>query len=509
MISKKLPLVCICISVMSLTACYNGKGRHYYPPRTAIPQDWALAEQNDTFAREHYLDEKAKAKEKMNDKSSVEYHRGQKLKPLVSWWKAFDDQTLNKIIEELAENNLDLRIAKARIDQARALQGTEKSDLFPTLDLSLSGNKIGTSHNTFGGTGAAYENYGSLLDASWEIDLFGKNRYKQDAARARTEMFEASYNNVMVTMIAEVATNYMNLRTYQNRLAIARQIMETQYRSYEIVASQNENGLTNDTTRLKNKVLLENARAAIPLLKSEIKVIRNRIAVLLGKNPRTTELNFLFSRKDTVPETSIKLAIGIPADTIRKRPDINMAERKMASEIARVGQKRAELYPSLKLGGTIGLEALTTGSLFEYASNIFGLSSALEWNIFDSGKIRQNLKYQKAVKEESAIAYEKTVINALAEVQNGITRFTNEKIREHNLKQAFEATEKTADIAKSAYTSGTKNFNHYLAARLENLTSKDQLLMSRSKAAIELINLYKALGGGWESFSNRNIIHEE
>lgn len=505
---KKLPLVCICASVIALTACYNGKGRHYYPPRTAIPQDWALQEQDDVFAREYYFEEKAKAKAKMNDQTLPENLRGAKLDPLVTWWKVFDDQTLNKVIEELAINNLDLRIAKTRIKQARALERSERSDLFPTLNLGLGMDRIGTSENSVGSSGRNYNNYGTLLDTSWEIDLFGKNRYKQDAAEATTQLFEASYNDVMVMMIAEVATNYMNLRSYQNRLSVARKIMETQYKSYEIVSSQNESGIADDTARLKNKVLLENARAAIPLLKAEIEVIKNRISVLLGKNPRSKDLDFLFTRKDTVPSTNIRIAVGIPADTIRRRPDINAAERKMAAEIARVGQNQAELYPSLKLGGSIGLEALSAGSLFEYASNVFNLSSMIKWNLFDSGSIRSKIKYQKAVKEESAIQYEKAVLNALSEVQNALARFTNEKLREHNLIQSLEATKKSSEIAKSKYTSGTQNFNYYLEAQLEMLSAKDQLLISRSKAAIELINLYKALGGGWQSFAERNIIYE-
>jgi len=504
-INKKLPLICVAVSVLSLTACYNGKGVTYYPPRTAIPASWAAAQENDAL-------ERAMAKEKTAkdiEKNKLDKNREDKMKDLVNWWKVFDDQTLNKLVIKLSESNLDIKIAAERIKQARALQGVEQSDLFPNLDLSLSGSKIGTSHNGISGTGVNYETYGSSIDSSWEIDLFGKNLYKSDAAAATTQMFEASYNNIMVSMIAEIATNYIELRAYQERLAIARKVMETQYKAFEITTSMNDTGLVDDTTKLQTKMILENARAAIPLLKTEVEVYKNRIAVLLGKAPQDKELDFLFDRKNTLPETSIKLAIGIPADSIRRRPDIVMAERNLAAEVARVGQRRAELYPSLKLGGSIGLESLSTGSLFDHASNIFSLSSVINWNIFDTGKLRQNLKYQKAVKEETALEYEKAVLNALAEVQNSIVRFTNEKIREHNLKQSLDAADKNLEIAESKYNSGRENLTLYLGKEVERLNAEDQLIVSKSNAAVELINLYKALGGGWQSFSDRNIIHEE
>ena len=489
MISKKLALICVTISVITLTACqYNGKGRTYFPPRTAIPANWALQEQEKNFELEVKEEERIKAQKKAEYKRNMRYHKGQKTDYIGKWWKVFDDRTLEKIIEQLTESDLNLNIAKTRIKQARELKGKNRTTLNPNLNFYLD-----ETHNT-----EHHKENTTLFDSSWEKDLFNKERnQKLDSSQITTQLFEASYNDIMISMISELSTNYINLRTYQNRLSIARQIKETLYKNN----SQNTNELTN--------VILKNANVAMPLLKSEIELAKNRIGVLLGKNPRSSDLNFFYKRQETVPDTNIRVVVGIPANTIRKRPDITKIERKMVAEIARVGINNSKLSPSLKLNGSIGLESLDDGSLFKNARKIFSLGSIIKWSIFDKGDIQKNLKHQKAVKRDTVISYEQSIIDALAEVNNAITKFTHQKIYEHDLKQTYIAANKNLNTARSKYISSKENFTYYQNATLDKLNTEDKLIQSKRKSAIELINLYKALGGDWHSFADNRIIYDD
>jgi len=507
MISKKLSLVCIAISVASLAACYDGKGVTYYSPRTAIPENWKEQQKADAASKEAAIAEVKIDPKQVKLMKDMEEARAAKLKPVADWWKTLDDETLNELIAKLSESNLDFKIAEERIRQARTIYKESESDFFPSLDLSAGAGRTGTSKNSYSSSGKNFDAYSTGLDSSWEIDLFGKIRNQSKAARADLEMYEESMKNVMVSVVAEIATNYVELRVNQERLAIARQIMETQYKTFEIVSSQNDTGLVDESAKLQTKMQLENARASIPQLRTNIETAKNRIAVLLGKN--VEELEFYFNQKNNVPETSIKVAVGIPADMLRTRPDVMMAEKKLVAESARVKSARADLYPSLKLNGSIGLEALKTGNLFNYASNVFSIASIIDWNIFDAGKLKQQLEYQKSVKRESALEYEQTVLEALEEVENNISSFTNEKIREHNLKEAHDAADKTLEIAKSQYTNGTINFNSYLASQVAELGAKDTLVASSGAAAIDMIKLYKSLGGGWESFWQADAINKK
>lgn len=479
--NKKLSTSYLVLSIAALTSCSDIVGVNYYPPRTEIPANWQTVEKTPEDIK------------KDQNYAQLQYS--------TEWWKNLNDATLNTLVDDAVKNNYDVEIAKARIDQARALQGSIASGFFPNLDFTGGVARKGTSENSYASSGASFNNYSVGFDSSWELDLFGKIANKDKAARADVESSEENLRGVMVSVISEVAVNYISLRTYQYRLELARAVMETQQKTFELISSQNASGLENNTEKLKAKMLLENARASIPQLKTNVAVAKNRITTLLGKNPG--ELDTLLDTFKGLPNTDIKLAIGIPADVLRRRPDINRAERKLAAETARIGMKKAELYPSLVLNGSIGLESLASGSLFDYASRIFGLSSIVSWNIFDTGKIRKDIKFQEAIKDETFAAYKSTVVNALEEVENSISGFANEKISENSFGIALKASEDTLKITQSQYDNGIIDMTKLLEAKRAKIQAEDAFIISKGKSATDLIKLYKALGGGWESYASK------
>lgn len=479
--NKKLATSYLALSIAALTSCSDIVGVNYYPPRTEIPRNWNIKE---------------KSPEEVKQESNFA-----QLQYATDWWKTLNDSILNSLVDDAVKNNFDVEIAKARIDQARALQGVVASGFFPNLDFTGAVAKRGTSEQSYASSGVSFNDYSTGFDSSWELDLFGKLANKDKAAKADVESSEENLRNVMISIVSEVAVNYISLRTYQNRLELAREMVESQQKNFELISSQNASGLQNSTEKLKAKMLLENARTSIPQLKTNISVAKNRLTTLLGKNPG--ELDKLLGEFKRLPSTDIKLVVGIPADVLRRRPDINRAERKLAAETARIGMKKAELYPTLALNGSIGLEALTLGGLFEHASGIFGLSSAISWNIFDTGKIRKDIKLQEAIKDETFASYKSTVVNALEEVENSIIGFTNEKISENSFGTTLKASEDSLKITQSQYDNGIIDMTALLAVKVAKIQAEDAFVISRGKSATNLIKLYKALGGGWESFASK------
>jgi NodT family efflux transporter outer membrane factor (OMF) lipoprotein len=412
---------------------------------------------------------------------------------LVRWWITLGDPDLSNLIERARVGNVDLKSAQARIREARARRGVAESGLYPSLNISGSANVSRSSEDA--GSGIRRELYRTGFDASWEVDVFGGVRRSVEAAQADLEASVADFQDLMVSLLAEVALNYVEARTFQTQLQVAEENLKAQAETLQLTEWRFAAGLVSKLDVEQAKANLENTRALLPKLRSNIEAAKNRLAILLGVFPGALEAQ-LATRKP-IPEAPLEVAVGVPAETLRRRPDVRRAERQLAAQTARIGAATADLYPKFSLPGSIGFEALSTNHLFSTANRAWSLIGSFTWTIFKGGAIRQNIEVQNALQEQSLKQYEATILTALEDVENGLVAFAEEQERRDALLEATQAAQRAAALARDQYTSGLIDFQTVLDAERSVLTAQDQLAQSKGQVTANLISLYKALGGGW------------
>jgi NodT family efflux transporter outer membrane factor (OMF) lipoprotein len=317
----------------------------------------------------------------------------------ASWWTTLNDPTLTRLIQRAVKGNLDLKEARSRVREARARRGISAAQRFPAIEATGSASSSRSSEDT--GSGERRELYAAGFDATWELDVFGGVRRSVEAAQADLEASREDYRDVMVSLLAEVALNYVDVCTFQTRLDVAEKNLETQAETYELTVFRYKAGLSSALDMEQAKYNLENTRSQIPTLRISREEAMNRLAVLLGTHPGTLYADLCV--KKTIPVPSLKIAVGVPADVLRRRPDIRRAERELAAQTARVGVATADLYPKFSLVGSIGLEALSLGDLFSADNRTDRVGPGVSWNIFDAGAIRKNIEVQNALQEQALI----------------------------------------------------------------------------------------------------------
>jgi len=414
---------------------------------------------------------------------------------LAAWWTILNDQELSILIERAMTGNLDLKKARARVREARARRGVAKAGLFPTLDSTGSVTSSSSSKDT--GTGKTSDLYSASFDAGWELDIFGGLRRSVEAAGADLEASQEDLRDVLVSLLAEVALNYVEVRTYQARISVAEENLKAQDETHQLTKWRYQAGLSDELAVQQARYNLESTRSQIPTLRTGLEEAMNRIAVLLGEQPG--KVHEELKKPVLIPAAPLKVAVGVPADVLRRRPDVRRTERELAAQTARVGVATADLYPKFSLSGSIGLEALSLNDLFSSATKTVTGGSLITWPIFRGGAIRQNIEVQSALHEQALIKYETVVLSALEEVENALVAYAEEQGRRDALSAAEEAAQKAAELAQQKYKAGLTDFNNVLEAQRSLLTFKDQLAQSEGTVTSNLIRLYKALGGGWKS----------
>jgi outer membrane protein, multidrug efflux system len=416
------------------------------------------------------------------------------VRDLVNWWRQLDDTQLNQLIDEAQVGSVDLKLAQSRLRQARASRQQAVSGLFPSLTASTgaSRNKNATAIST----APVRTLYDAGFDASWEIDLFGGTRRGIEAASAELEASEASLNNVRVSLLAEVAQNYVELRAYQHRLAIARDNLTSQSETVQITEWRNQAGLASSSDVEQARTSREQTRASIPDLEIGQAAAENRLAVLLGKNPGA--LHGELAEMRDFPPVPASVGAGIPADVLRQRPDLIVAERTLAAEAARLGQKQAQRFPSLNLGGSFGWQAYSFGALGGADTVMRAISGTLAATLFDGGKLRSAVNIQSAVQEQALLSYQSGVLGALEEVENALTAYAASRERLEARQAAAEAARNAASLARNLYQSGLADFQKVLETERTRLSAEDSLATAQASRLTSLITLYKALGGGWQ-----------
>lgn len=412
---------------------------------------------------------------------------------LSRWWERLQDAELSRLIEEALAGSLDLKSAQARLRQARALRAAAGADLFPTVTGSASVSRSKGSRQT--GSGRTTELYAAGFDASWEPDIFGGVRRGIEAAQAELEASEASLQSTRVSLVAEVALNYVEVRAFQARLAIARSNLESQSDTFQITGWRAQAGLVGALDVEQARTQLEQTRAQIPSLETSLAQAEHRLAVLLGRAPGA--LRERLAKSAPIPALPAAVAVGIPADTLRQRPDVRAAERTLAAETARIGEAEAARYPGLTLSGSIGLEALGASALGASGALARSVAARLAAVIFDGGRLRQQVEAQSAVAERALVGYEAAILAALEDVENALVALANSVQRTAALGIAAEAARNAALLARQRYAGGLIDFLTVLDTQRTLLSIEDSLAATQAESASALIQLYKALGGGW------------
>ena len=412
---------------------------------------------------------------------------------LAIWWGTLNDPVLSSLIDRAVANNLDLKEARARVRESRARSGISRADLFPAIDATGSVTKSRSSENKGGGD--EINLYSAGFDAGWELDVFGGLRRSIEASDADLQASAEDLNNVLVSLLAEVALNYVDTRTYQTRLAVANASLDAQQEAYGLIQSRYQAGLSDELAVQQARYNLENTRSQIPALRTGLEATLNRLAILLGQTPGAVHAEL--KEHKPIPVTPLEVAVGVPADTLRHRPDIRMAERELAAQTARVGVATADLYSKFTLTGTIGLESVSSTDFIAAASHIWRIGPGFSWNIFDAGAIRQNIKVQSALQEQALIQYEATLLGALEEVENALIAYVEEQQRRKTLKAGKDAAQQATQLARDQYQAGLVDFSNVLDAQRTLLSFEDNLAQSDGAVTSNLVRLYKALGGGW------------
>ncbi len=465
-LAKMRPLL-FC-ALLYLTACAM-VGPDYAPPIMEVPTDWSRLEA-DTGAVEE-------------DPSGEGYSM---------WWRHLDDPLLSELVAEAMRANPDMRGALAKLRAARARTTVATAAFYPEVTASGSASRTHVSEE---GGDSTRELFSAGFDASWEFDVFGGVRRGREAAEADYEASVAELYDVRVTLAAEVALNYVEVRALQIRIGITRDNLASQAETLQLTEWRAQAGLVSIQDVEQARGTMEQTRAGIPSLEISLAEAEHRLDILLGRPPGA--LHARLAAPGDLPRVPDTIAVGIPADILRRRPDIRAAERTLAAETARVGVAEAARYPSFKLSGSIGLEVLTLAALGTSSTLTSVLLAGVTAPIFDAGRLRAQVEIQDAVREQALISYEQAVRGALQDVENALVALARNRERSEALGNAVEAARNAALLARHRYSSGLIDFQSVLDTERTVLSVEDSLASTRAEGVLALIRLYKAVGGGW------------
>lgn len=408
---------------------------------------------------------------------------------LARWWERFGDPQLSALVAQALQAHPSALSAQAALRQARAQASVQAAGMLPDVTLSGSAQRSRSG----GQTGNSFQ---VGLDAGWEPDLFGRLDAGVQASQADARAAQASLEQVHVSLSAEVALQYIALRSLQQRLAIAQRNLETQQQTLQITDWRVQAGLATSLVAEQARAAAEQTAAQVPQLQASLAQARHALAVLTGQAPAA--LDAALAAPQAVPQPSQALALDIPADTLRQRPDVRVAQERVQAALARVSQADAARYPSLRLSGSLGLRALTLGALGDSASLVHSLLGSVAVPLFDGGATQAQVQVQQAALEQARQAYQLAVLTALKEVEDALVALQGEAARLAHLQQAAQAAGNAALLAQQRYASGLIDFASVLETQRTQLATQDALATSQANLGSNHVRLFKALGGGWQ-----------
>jgi NodT family efflux transporter outer membrane factor (OMF) lipoprotein len=433
-----------------------------------------------------------------------------------NWWRSFKDPILDTLIQNAYQQNLPLRIAGVRVLEARAQVGVAVGQLYPqSQQLTGTVQKIRFSQsNLSSGTGTPTNFWLSSigLGASWEIDFWGKIRRAIESADANLLATISDYDNTLVSLTGDVANAYIQLRTLEKRLAIAHQNVLVQKKSLQIATARWKGGTTSLRDVEQAKTVLDSTEASIPTLESQVRQTQNALCLLMGLPP--SDLKHILGPKSDIPAPPPQVALGIPADLLRRRPDIQSAEWQAAAQCAQIGVSKADLFPAFSLSGSFGFSATQTsttslGDMFKGISRNWNVGPSVQWNIFNYGRIMNQVRVQDARFQQLFINYQNTVLKAQQEVENALIAFLKTQQRAQKLAGSTAAAKKTVDLAMLQYREGIADFTTVLTAEQNLLTQQDSLAVTLGEISSNLVGLYRAMGGGWQIREGQEVVPPE
>lgn len=456
-----------CLGALAFSSCKT-VGVNYQTPGVAVPDRWTM---------------------------SIQPHLDSKGDCLTEWWKGFNDPVLNQLIARAHAENPDFKIALQRIVEARAQRGVAKSLMFPVLasDAGYARNRQSTR------LGVApplnpIDLYTTGVSAGWEIDLFGGLRRGVEAADANLEASVENYRDLLVSLFADVALNYVDYTTFDERIFVANQNIKIQSDSLRLAENRLEAGLVSKIDVSQAKANLETTRALVPQLEGQLVASRNRLATLTGGYPHS--VTKLLSRSRSIPQPHRDFAVDCPANLLRARPDIRRAERELAATVAGIGVAESELYPKFQLAGSLQLQSLNISSLPDAAAAAYSFGPSVRWNLFSSGQIKNLIRVEEARAMQAYGAYEKSVLLAVEEVETAMVGVAAEKRRLAALRSAVAAAGESVSLVQDNYKEGLVDFQRVIDSERVKFQNEDTAVASKGQLARNYIALYRSLGGG-------------
>ncbi len=436
-----------------------------------------------------------------------------------NWWKVFKDPVLDQLIDTAYRENLDVRRAGVRVLEARAQLGVATGQFYPqTQQVTGSGERIHQSAGTpIAGASGSAPKFGGLnywqsqlgLTASWELDFWGKFRRAIESADANLLASIADYDSTLVSLTGNVATLYTSIRTLERRLTIAQENVQTQKESLTIAEARFEGGTTSQRDVEQARTVLTSTQATIPVLQIQLRQAKDALSVLLGMPPN--QLKDLAKGQGVIPVPPTRVVVGIPADLLRRRPDIRAAEYNAAAQCAQIGVAKAQLYPAFSLTGNFGVMSSdvgrnSLGDLVNWRNRVGAGGPAVQWNILNYGQITNLVRVQDARFQELLIDYQKTVLKAQQEVEDNLAAFLRTQEQVQSLTESANAAQNSLDLAVIQYREGITDFTTVLTAQVSLLNTQDNLASARGNISSSLVGVYRALGGGWEIREGRDFV---
>ncbi|MEM9635756.1 MAG: efflux transporter outer membrane subunit [Pseudomonadota bacterium] len=434
----------------------------------------------------------------------------------VPWWHVFKDPALNSLIAEAYRQNVELQAAGVRVYQARAQLGIARGELFPQVQEIKGGSKSirFSSQDPFirdleraGLVNDHITRVSTGFDAAWEIDVWGKIRRDVQSADANLKANIASYDDVLVTLTGDIAATYITARELQQLIAAARKNAALQKKSLDLTRLRLENGAATKLDVDEATVLYNNTLASIPGYEADLAQAYNALSLLVSETPG--KMKSRLGKKSRFPRVPAEVAVGVPADMLRRRPDIRYAEYVAAAQSAQIGVAKADLFPAFTISGAIGVSADDFSNLFKNGTTTGFINPAFSWNFLNYGRIQNNVRVQDAKFQETLLNYENTVLSAYAEVENALTAFLRAKQETVYLRRSLKAARSSVGEVQAQYEDGTASYNRVVDAQKSLLRAEERLIAAEASVLTNLIAVYKGLGGGWVPENVKGLISEE